>query len=220
MLASNAVAENSVDADAENSRNYVDSLSMLDTRALKLLGSGLTAVVVASAVGTNESYISQLVSVPEFAAEVAKLRSINTQKYIDLDGKYDSVEEKLVKKLEDLLPLMMRPMEILRAIQVINGAKRKTNTVLGEGGNNNIGAQVVQLTLPSVIVQKFTVNISNQVVTAGSQTLVTANSVLLQQMASPRAGQEVIQQRVRDLNVNERSKEKELDHECSKESTN
>lgn len=206
----------------EDSENYTASLGALEKKVLAMLGSGVSATIVASAVGVGDSYISQLVSVPQFAYEVAKLRMQNTQQYIDTDSKYDSIESKLLKKLEDCLPLMMRPLEILRAIQVINGAKRKTGLGSDTGNNTVAVQQVVQLTLPNVIVQKFTTNINNQVVTAGAQNLVTANSIQLQQMAQKTIDTEVkeertvIQERVKvllDTKTREReSKEvKEID---------
>lgn len=183
---------------AEDSTNYLAHLSVLDTKALKLLGSGLAPIVVASAIGVNESYISQLVSKPEFALEVAKLRMATTTGYIEVDGKYDSIEAKLLDKLDNCIGLMFKPMEILRAIQVINAAKRRTGLGAGTDTANNV-SQVVNLTLPTVIIQKFTTNINNQVISAGAQSLITAtsNQVLVMKEASTReADNAIIQDRV------------------------
>jgi len=149
-----------------------------ESRALELLGSGIGPETVAAALGVSVSRISQLLSEPEFAASVAELRFANLAKHNTRDASYDSLEDSLVEKLRDCLPLMMRPMEILKAIQVINAAKRR-----GQSTPDSIlqTSQVVKLTIPSVILNQFaiTTNVNNQVVQAGEQNLVTMQSSTL-----------------------------------------
>src|SRR3989442_56905 len=99
--------------------------SATESRALSLLGQGLGPEIVAAAVGASVSRISQLLSAPEFSAQVAELRYENLAKHNTRDNAYDSLEDTLIEKLKDCLPYMMRPMEILKAIQVINAAKRR-----------------------------------------------------------------------------------------------
>jgi hypothetical protein len=147
--------------------------SATETRALTLLSQGLGPEVVAAAVGVSTSRISQLLSSPDFAAKVAEGRYENLAKHNSRDNAYDSLEDSLVEKLKDCLPYMMRPMEILKAIQVINAAKRR-----GSSAPEAITGQqtVVQLIMPTQILQNFTTNINNQVIKAGSQDLVTVQS--------------------------------------------
>jgi len=142
-------------------------------RALTLLGQGVPASIVASTCGVTESRISQLVSDPEFAAEVAELRFSNLQKHNERDSHYDRMEDTLLKRLEDLLPLMMRPMEVLKAIQVINAAKRR-----GASAPDSIVQQqtYINLTIPTTLIQKFQTNSNNHVIQAGEQTLITMQS--------------------------------------------
>lgn len=145
----------------------------LDSRILTLLGAGVSPSHVAASLGCTESYISQLMSSEEFKSEVTTLRFENLQKHNERDSKYDSLEDKLLEKLEDNLPLMHRPMEILKSIQIVNAAKRRgTSTpeaILEKQA-------VVQLVMPSVVVQKFTTNIQNQVIQTGNQQLLTMQS--------------------------------------------
>ena len=96
-----------------------------EERALHLLGSGIAPEIVASACGVTVSRISQLLSDPEFTAQVAELRFNALEKHNITDSKYDSMEDTLLEKLKDCLPLIaMEPLKLLRAISVINGAKR------------------------------------------------------------------------------------------------
>ena len=69
-------------------------------------------------------------------------------------------------------------MEILKAVQVLNAAKRR-----GSSAPTNTTTQqtIVNLTLPASITQRFAVNVNNQVVSVGNedgsqQTLVTIQS--------------------------------------------
>jgi predicted transcriptional regulator len=152
------------------------STAATETRALELLGTGVTPEAVANALGVTVSRISQLLSQEDFAARVAELRFKNLQKHTIRDNSYDELEDDLVSRLRDLMPLMHRPMEVLKAIQVINAAKRR-----GQSAPDSIIQQqtIVQLNVPTKILQQFTTNINNQVIVAGSQDLNTMQSGLL-----------------------------------------
>ena len=75
--------------------------------------------------------------------------------------------------MRDLLPMMYRPMEVLRAIQVINAAKRRGASAPEQVTINNT---VINLNLPKHQMQRFIQNSQGQVVQAGEQTLLTMNS--------------------------------------------
>jgi hypothetical protein len=83
------------------------------------------------------------------------------------------MEDRLIDKLADLLPLMMRPMEVLKAIQVINAAKRR-----GASAPDQVVQQqtFINLNIPTTLIQKFQINQQNHVIQAGEQTLLTLQS--------------------------------------------
>lgn len=159
--------------------------SATEERALQLLGSGLGPEVVATAVGVTPSRISQLLAQDDFAQAVAELRFKNLQAHNVRDQSYDALEDALIEKLADVMPLMMRPMEILKAIQVLNGAKRR-----GQSAPESITHQntIVNLVMPVQLVQKFTTNINNQVVNVGNQTLETIQSSAMLANAKAKLG--------------------------------
>lgn len=145
--------------------------SGIESRALQLLGSGTSPEQTASALGVTPSRISQLISTPEFSAQVAELRFQNLQKHNLRDSTYDGMEDTLLEKLKDLIPLMYNPMQVLKAIAVINAAKRRGHSAPQE---INATQTVVSISLPTTIVNTFiTTNVKNQVVAAGTQELVT-----------------------------------------------
>lgn len=148
----------------------------VETRALELLGSGIQPESVAAALGVTPSYISQLLSDDEFSQQVTTLRYNALQKHNDRDNSYDSIEDKLLEKLDKSIPMMYKPAEILSAIKVVNAAKRR-----GQSAPQQITNQqnIVNLVLPTAITQNFVTNINNQVIKAGDQELLTIPSSAL-----------------------------------------
>lgn len=144
-----------------------------EDRALVLLGSGVPATSVAAALGVSESRVSQLLANKEFANQVATLRYDNLQQHNTRDASYDTLEDSLLEKLSKSLPLLFRPADILKAIQVVNAAKRRGQSTPEQVTNQQ---NIVTLVLPAQITQKFTTNINNQVVRAGEQELITMQS--------------------------------------------
>lgn len=152
-----------------------------ESRALSLLGQGLGAEIVASAIGVSTSRISQLLSDPEFSSKVADLRYKSLAAHNETDSRYDDMERELQDRLKDLIPFMMKPFEVLKAIQIINAAKRR-----GASAPDSLTStqNIVQLIMPTAIFNQFTTNINNQVVQAGEQNLVTVQSSKMLELAS------------------------------------
>jgi len=145
----------------------------LEIRALDLLGNGVSPEQTAAALGVSPGRISQLLSEEEFAKQVAQRRYEALSRHNKRDSDYDDMEDKLLKKLSDCLPMMVRPMEILKSIQIINAAKRRGSQHLD---NSSEQKPIVELTIPVTILQQFVTNPQGQVITAGAQSLETMQS--------------------------------------------
>ena len=142
-------------------------------RALKLLGNGVSAEQTAAALGVTPARISQLLADESFSQQVSEMKYQNLLSHSERDSQLDTLEDKLINKIEHLLPLVMRPMEAIKALQVVNGAKRRGSQGLaGASATQNI----VQIAVPTQITQKFVTNIQNQVIQAGDQQLLTIQS--------------------------------------------
>ncbi len=143
----------------------------------ELLGVGLPNNVVASATGVTESYVSQLLSEETFAAEVQELRLKNLTEASTRDGKWNRLEDSLLEKIEHLLPLMVKPMEVLQALKIVNSAQRRAapRELAANAQHHH-----VHLHLPTVVQQKFVVNAQSQIVEADGRTIATmgANKVV------------------------------------------
>ena len=156
------------------------TLSSLEDRALKLLGSGISAEHTALTLGVTASAIAQMVSKEDFAIKLAELKYESLQKNNVRDGELDSMEDSLIKQLKSVMPMVMRPMELIRLFQIVNSAKRR-----GASNPEQITQkqQVVRLTLPIQIINKFQVNGQNQVIQVDDQNLVTVQSGQMSHLA-------------------------------------
>lgn len=150
-----------------------------EERALKLLGDGISPQQTALALGITESRISQMLSQEEFAAQVAEARYKNAAKKNALDNRYDALEDNLLARLEDCIPMMHRPMEILKAIAVINAAKRRGAPAPASLQEKS---QVINLTIPVQVINKFQTNAQGQVIRVGETDLVTIQSGALENL--------------------------------------
>ena len=133
-------------------------------RALSLLGSGVSTEQTAAALGVTPSAISQLLADQEFADQVAHLRYENLQSHNRRDDKYNDLEDDLLKKLKENLSLIMRPEQIMRALAMVNNAKRRGQSAPEQVSES---ATILTLVLPTQIVQKFETNANNQVISTG-----------------------------------------------------
>lgn len=147
---------------------------MFDTqKILSLLGTGLSQEVVATAVGCDPSYISQLLEDENFKNKVIELRLVSLTSATTRDSKYDKLEDELLDKLNESIQFLIKPRDVLSALAILNkaerrGAKPQEQTVV----NNTI----VNLTLPKKVVNKFITNSSQQVVAVNDKSLITLDS--------------------------------------------
>lgn len=170
--------------------------STTEERAMALLGQGVPPTAVANALGVDISRISQLLADPEFATSVIDKKFESLSKHNERDSAIDGLEDKLVKKLEDTMAFMTRPMEILKSFQVINAAKRR-----GQSAPEDLTAKqtIIQLNIPQIILDRFQTNIHNQVVQVGTQSLLTIPSgQMLKQLEA--ANVETISTKIHDSN--------------------
>lgn len=141
------------------------------------LGQGLSTSVVAGATGVTPGYISQLLVDESFRNKVTELRTQALQKFSTIDQNYEDMELKLQERLRRVLPLIVKPHDVLEAIKTINSTKRRGTTDLATEATS---ATVIEIKMPQTILQNFTKttivqhNEINQIIQAGEQSLITA----------------------------------------------
>lgn len=149
------------------------------SQVLSLFGQGVTQTEIAATLGITPSAVSQLLASPDLAPEVAKIREAQIARSANLDVRYDAIEESLLGQLEKTIPMLLRPEQILNALEKVNRAKRRGITLT----ETKQVSQVVHLHLPPQILQKVITNTSNQVVSVGGQQLITMQSANIKKLA-------------------------------------
>lgn len=153
-------------------------------RVKELLGTGLGPEVVASAVGCDISYISQLLADEHFASEVSTLRTAALTQHTRRDATINGIEDKLLAQLDEMVTerAFYKPRDVLSAMAIVNRAVRRGAPPAQTGTTIN---NVINLSLPANVVRKFTTNRNSEVVEVEGQTLVTMPAhQLLKQLAS------------------------------------
>ena len=168
--------------------HWHQALSSNQQKALSLLGQGVSAVMVASTLGVSEGLVSQFLAEPRFANEVVKLKLATLQKQTSVDNKYLEFEDRLLDKFGKVIPMMTKPMEILKGLQVLNATKRRG---MADAPANLHASQVVTINLPTHIHAQFITNTHNQIVEIkddqGARSLITATPQAVERLANSQA---------------------------------
>ena len=145
----------------------------------KLLAAGFSRIKVADMLNLKQGFIDTLLKDTKFAAEVEKEVTRRALGNIERDDRIDSLHDEVLTRMEDVVPYLEKPAMVLKAFQLINGAKLerdKRNLEQGTGGN---AGKVVNIILPShlmVHAVQHEVNANNEVVIVDSKPMVTMNS--------------------------------------------
>lgn len=164
--------------------HYLETLNSTQLKLLNFLGAGdITQHEAAIACGVTESYVSQLMSIKEFADRVSELRYERLTKRNEIDDNWDNMELRLQGKLSKSLNMIIKPNEILNAIKIVNSAQRRGSAGVVKKADA-MGKQVT-LVLPNAIIKKIVVDKqSNRVVEieqndGNDVSLITATSASL-----------------------------------------
>lgn len=143
---------------------------------------------VATALGCDPSFVSQWLMDDSFRAQVLALRIESLQAQTQRDRKIDGVEDTLITKLEETIPYLTKPKDILMAFNILNNAKRRGASAAG--GQINLTQNVVTISMPPVARQHYfpKTNAQGEVVQVGDQVTVTKS---LQQLMSERAAKQI-----------------------------
>jgi hypothetical protein len=146
---------------------------MIDkSRAMQLLGSGLSPEIVGTTLGCASEYIHQLLAEDDFRQRVTALRIEALTADTARDKNIDEIEDSLIAKLKENIDYLVSTKDILRAFVFVNAAKRRGVKATDGTVINNT---VVNLMLPPAIIQKFATNRLGEVIEVEGKSLVTVS---------------------------------------------
>lgn len=155
--------------------SLMESLSPNELRMLNLLGNGISQELTASTCGVTPAYISQLMAKEGFASLVNKLRYEKLEAESNIDANYDKMEATLQEKMMRVLPMLIKPRDILDFSTRINQMKRRNTQAPIQPGSQ--ATVVVNLQLPTAIMNKLVIDAeTNKVIEANGQELLTLPS--------------------------------------------
>jgi hypothetical protein len=134
----------------------------LAERIKKMLGNGIPGTMVASAVGCDPSYISQLMEDEQFKYDVLLLRAGHAESTVQRDKNWNAVEDIALNKALEMLPFVSRPSDLVRIAGMANAAKRRAGEF--SGAAEQAASTVVNITLPAGAAVHFQMNSNSQVV--------------------------------------------------------
>ena len=152
---------------------------MQDTILQLLSQPNITQADVAKVLNVTESYVSQIVSAPDFQQKLSAARVKNLVEETEHDDKLGKTEAKALDRVNTMLDYVTKPIEAARIFQILNTAKRRGVTEAEKALVVNSQNTVVMLQLPDVVKQKFITNANNEVVQIGDRPMVTMDSQLL-----------------------------------------
>lgn len=163
------------------------SVSSMETRAIALLTAGVPTGKVAEALGVTPARVSQMMEEQSFKEQLAESKFAHLNRHNEADAKLDSLEAKVVEKLEAVVELVHNPMQLTRVFSALNAAKRRGASNLAD--LPDAGA-IVQLNMPTKVVNNFQVNINNQVVRVGGEDLITMQPHALDKLLALKRGEQ------------------------------
>lgn len=153
-------------------------------KIIEFLKAGVPTGAIADAVGCDPSYVSQIKSDPEVAAEIAAARIGSVEDAVKHDDLLDSTELKALQRIERSLP-SANFSQALAAYKILNAANRKNVApTTGMEGGTHIH---VSLTLPQTALPKYVKNAQNEIIEVEGRTMVTATTAGIDALLAARA---------------------------------
>jgi hypothetical protein len=160
-------------------------------KIVEMLGAGVTPTQVALACGVSDSYISQLLADENIATEVAEKRTVRAAAFVESDASLDSDEEIARSAVRRNLDHgFLKPMETLRHFQVLNAARRKSDS---HAGAQVPTSTVVQLNLPAAAAVQFRLTVDRQVIEVDGRSMTTMPAQRVTKMLREKKAQEMLQ---------------------------
>lgn len=179
---------------------------MVDTEQIvEFLSKGFNNVQVSQICGCTPSYVSQVAE--ERAEDIAVARAIVTIQKQEIDKSLNDLEESVLERLKAVLPFETNTTVLLRALQVLNTAKRKSEPEpIVSHNTTNVANQTI-LVMPTRFIQpvqtedSIVLNGNNEIVEIEGRPLINASSNAINNMLNSQILESRLQQRKQDLLV-------------------
>lgn len=156
--------------------------TQIKEQVIELLAAGVSTAQIARAIGTSDSYVSQLKSDPDISEIVAAKAAGRVTKDVAFDKKLASAEELALQRIEQGLQFANLG-QAVGAFRVLNAA-RKRKDATQEAPTQTIN---VTLTLPAAALPRYTLNSRSEIVDVEGKTMIAASPRTLESLLKDRA---------------------------------
>lgn len=157
---------------------------MIDkNKVASFLAHGVGEAEIASSVGCDVSYISQLKSDPEIVAIIKDLRSQMTAEDVRFDETVETTETLALELIKQKLPFANLG-QALGVFKTLNSARKRRD---GPADNAANVTQVV-LVLPQAHLPKYVTNQDNEIIEVEGRTMLTATPKSLERILEEKQG--------------------------------
>lgn len=164
-------------------------------RLLSQLSGGANQREAAAACGVTEGFVSQLMAEEDFKAQLKINFEKATQRAIEIDNNYEDIEKTATDSLKKLIPLVHSPSELMKIAIAANGAKKKFAPKVSEpDGSGASGGRVVNIIMPQVILNNFSMNPNSEIVAVGERTLTTLNAASITSLMNQHKDAKLVEQ--------------------------
>jgi hypothetical protein len=141
------------------------------------LASGVSQTAAAKAVGVDDSYVSQLLALPDFRQAILDISATRLHEAVQHDDNIESIEKKALRVLDQKLPYVRSAMEAAKIFATLNSAKKRA--IDGAANSGTGGAASVTIVLPRAAGVSLRLNTSNQVIEVEGRTMAPLPSRVL-----------------------------------------
>lgn len=176
---------------------------MIDANQIvEFLSKGFNQLQVSQICSCSQAYVSQIAA--ERAEDIEVAKAVFTIQKQEIDQHYDDLEEAVLERLKTVLPFETNTQVLLRAVQVLNAAKRKSAPEPIVAHTNTTINQAV-LVMPTRFVQVNTapqdivINGNNEIVEIEGRPLINASANAINGMLNQQILQQRLAQRSADM---------------------
>jgi hypothetical protein len=142
----------------------------MEDRIVELAGAGVPNNIIASTVGCDPSYVTQVLGKEENASRVMEMRGAKAAKMLARDAKIEQIEDAALDRAMNLVNMQTDLMKVTRVFQVFNAAKKSSDHGINPAAN---GAGVtVTLELPQAAEMHFRLTSDRQVIEIEGRSMV------------------------------------------------
>lgn len=154
-------------------------MSSTREKIIGYLAAGVSQTIAAESAGVSDSYVSQLLELPEVREEIAAKKSKKLERHIEVDDTIESIEKDALKIVAQKLKFT-NAVEASKIFATMNAARKKAD--IGAAGNNAGGVDTVVFVLPKAAKTMIQINSDNQIIEVDGRTTAPLPSKALPQM--------------------------------------